>query len=32
LVDKPFMKWYFFFSSVSTYSRAYCVRWLNILE
>jgi hypothetical protein len=31
LVDKPFMKRYFF-SLVSTCSRAYYVRWLNILE
>jgi hypothetical protein len=31
-VDKPFMKWYFFFSLVSTCSGAYYVRWLNNLE
>jgi hypothetical protein len=31
LVDKPFMKWYFF-SSVSICSGAYYVRWLNNLE
>jgi hypothetical protein len=32
LVDKPFMKYYFFFSMVSTYYGVYCVRWLNNLE
>jgi hypothetical protein len=32
LVERPFMKRSFFFSSVSTWSGAYCARWLNCLE
>jgi hypothetical protein len=32
LVERPIMKWSFFFSSVSTWSDAYYVRWLNCLE
>jgi hypothetical protein len=28
-MERPFIKQYFFFSSVSTYSGAYCTRWLN---
>jgi hypothetical protein len=32
LVERPIMKRSFFFSSVSTWSGAYCTRWLNCLE
>jgi uncharacterized membrane protein len=32
LVERPIMKRSFFFSSVSTWSSAYCARWLNWLE
>jgi hypothetical protein len=32
LVERPIMKQSFFFSSVSTWSDAYCTRWLNCLE
>jgi uncharacterized membrane protein len=32
LVERPIMKRSFFFSSVSTWSDAYCARWLNCLE
>jgi hypothetical protein len=32
LVDKPIINRSFFFSSVSTWSNAYCARWLNYLE
>jgi hypothetical protein len=32
LVERPIMKRSFFFSSVSTWSGAYCARWLNYLE
>jgi hypothetical protein len=32
LVERPIMKRSFFFSSVSTWSDAYCARWLNYLE
>jgi hypothetical protein len=33
LVERPIMKWsFFFFSSVSTWSDAYCGRWLNCLK
>jgi hypothetical protein len=32
LVKRPIMKQSFFFSSVSTWSGAYCARWLNYLE
>jgi uncharacterized membrane protein len=32
LVERPIMKRSFFFSSVSTWSGAYCARWLNCLE
>jgi hypothetical protein len=32
LVERSIMKRSFFFSSVSTWSGAYCDRWLNCLE
>jgi hypothetical protein len=32
LVERPIIKWSFFFSSVSTWSGAYCARLLNYLE
>jgi uncharacterized membrane protein len=32
LVVRLIMKWSFFFSSVSTWSSAYCARWLNCLK
>jgi hypothetical protein len=32
LVERPIIKRSFFFSSVSTWSGAYCARWLNYLE
>jgi hypothetical protein len=32
LVERPIMKRSFFLSSVSTWSDAYCPRWLNNLE
>jgi hypothetical protein len=32
LVERPIIKRSFFFSSVSTWSSAYCARWLNYLE
>jgi hypothetical protein len=32
LVERPSMKRSFFFLSVSIWSGAYCVRWLNYLE
>jgi hypothetical protein len=32
LVERPIMKWSFFFSSVSTWSSAYCARWFYYLE
>jgi hypothetical protein len=32
LVERPIIKRSFFFSSMSTWSGAYCVRWLNYLE
>jgi hypothetical protein len=32
LVERPIMKRSFFFSFVSTWSGAYCARWLNCLE
>jgi hypothetical protein len=32
LVETSFIKWPFFFSSVSTCSRAYCARWLKSFE
>jgi uncharacterized membrane protein len=32
LVVRLIMKWSFFFSSVSTWSSAYCTRWLNCLK
>jgi hypothetical protein len=32
LVERLIMKWSFFLSSVSTWSGAYCTRWLNYLE
>jgi hypothetical protein len=32
LVERPIMKRTFFFSSVPTWSGAYCARWLNYLE
>jgi hypothetical protein len=30
--ERPFMKWFFLLSSVSTWSGAYCIKWLNNLE
>jgi hypothetical protein len=32
LVERPIIKRSFFFSSVPTWSNAYCARWLNYLE
>jgi uncharacterized membrane protein len=32
LVERPIIKRSFFFSSMSTWSGAYCARWLNCLE
>jgi hypothetical protein len=32
LEERPIMMWSFFLLSVSTWSGAYCARWLNCLE